>query len=173
MEEVLDYFDDKFKELQHSQARKSKREKSSSFRYTGNKFQYDFNEEVNEELHDLKNLVQEGSQRRSKASINSLIQKVEKRNKCIKIADRSGWDTVKEYLSDDLASDTEDEKKIHRAEKAALAKREINKQSFRYTPYNSVNKSPVTPTLASTVVIPPKPKPPSPRRQYSQGAHSG
>ena len=42
------------------------------------------------------------------------LEQFQKRKKCIKIADKSpaGWDTVKKYLSDELSSDSEDEKKI-------------------------------------------------------------
>ena len=57
---------------------------------------------------------------------------VKTRMKLIKVADRSqyGWSTVKEYEQDDLASDSEDEKRLTRSErqaerkvKALLAKR--------------------------------------------------
>ena len=43
----------------------------------------------------------------------------------IKIADRSknGWKIVEEYESDDLASDSEDERKLKRANEAASRKR--------------------------------------------------
>ena len=49
---------------------------------------------------------------------------LEKRNKLICIADCSpgGWGSVSEYLSDELASDSEDEKKLRAAENHALAK---------------------------------------------------
>lgn len=45
------------------------------------------------------------------------MEKVHKRNKCIKIADNSPkeWETVKDNLSDELASDSEDDKTIRSA----------------------------------------------------------
>ncbi|CAC5417612.1 unnamed protein product [Mytilus coruscus] len=47
-----------------------------------------------------------------------------KRNKHIRIADKSegGWQTVSEYLSDELASDSEDEKRIRAADSRAVKK---------------------------------------------------
>ena len=59
-----------------------------------------------------------------------------KRIKAIKIADKSdyGWATVTEYLSDELASDTEDEKRLYRSEKRAEKKykdrQRLRKQKF-------------------------------------------
>ena len=56
-----------------------------------------------------------------------------KQKKLLRIADREedGWEVVKCYLSDDLASDSEDEKQLSRACRQAAAnkkKREENKQ---------------------------------------------
>ena len=49
----------------------------------------------------------------------------------IKLVDKSefGWATVNEYLSDELASDSDDEKRIYRAERRA--ERKINKEKHR------------------------------------------
>ena len=46
---------------------------------------------------------------------------LKERQKLIRLADRSehGWGMVEEYMADDLAADSEDEKGIERAEKAA------------------------------------------------------
>ena len=51
-------------------------------------------------------------------AIEEGIALVSKRMKVIKIADNSqySWATVQEYLSDELASDSEDEKRLFREE---------------------------------------------------------
>ena len=71
--------------------------------------QYHFTIKLVEELENIKFLVSEGSVSRVKKKINKLVEEVQRRNKLIKLADRSppGWTTVQEYLSDDLASDSE------------------------------------------------------------------
>ena len=44
--------------------------------------------------------------------------------KLIRLADRENWDAVNEYLSDDLASDSADERDISKAIKSACSKAE-------------------------------------------------
>ena len=58
-----------------------------------------------------------------------MIKDLQKRIKLRKIAGKSlaRWDTVQEYLSDDLASDSEDDKKL----KAAAEARAIRKQKIK------------------------------------------
>ena len=60
---------------------------------------------------------------------------IKKRQKLIKIADknRDGWLVVQEYETDDLASDSEDEKKIRKAKAAAEKKRKEAKGSIGNT----------------------------------------
>ena len=51
-------------------------------------------------------------------------QLIARRQKLLKLADRSefGWAVVEEYIDDDLAEDSDDEKRIERAERAAERK---------------------------------------------------
>ena len=58
---------------------------------------------------------------KTKRSLDEGMKLVIHRQKLIKMADRSenGWRVVKEYESDSLAENEEDEKRIAKAEKAA------------------------------------------------------
>ena len=70
-----------------------------------------------------------------KVALESGTELVSKRVKAIKPADKSefGWATVNEYLSDELTSDSDDEKRIYRAE--GRAGRKINKEKRRLVRY--------------------------------------
>ena len=66
---------------------------------------------------------------------------IKKRQKLIKLADRTkdGWQVAQEYESDDLASDSEDEKRIRKAMSAVERKRkeakpQISNASKRFKP---------------------------------------
>ena len=71
-------------------------------------------------LSQFKNISQEGRQR------------IQKRQKLIKIADKSkdGWQFVAENESDELASGSEDEKRVKKAREAASHKRHQKEQLF-------------------------------------------
>ena len=57
--------------------------------------------------------------------VNDAKGMLKRRQKLIKIADRNkdGWKVVEEYESDDIASDSEDEKRLKRAKEAVGRKR--------------------------------------------------
>ena len=75
-------------------------------------------ESIEPNLSQIKKLSQEGRQR------------IRKRQKLIKIADKSrdGWQVVAEYESDELASGSEDEKLVNKAREAASRKRRQKEQ---------------------------------------------
>ena len=108
--------EEKGKQLERSA--KSNKE-AADVKYKGNRKQF----EVNLRLDNILAQIDESAD--SPADIHKLVAEgkeiIKKRQKLIKIADKNkdGWLVVQEYQSDDLASDSEDEKKIRKA-KAAL-----------------------------------------------------
>ena len=118
--------------------KKLKTETKSSFKFSSNKKQSEFNTETLEHVTQslycvdtLKSLVDlENSEIHQVSalilkldySLNAASKAIKPRNKLIRIADKSGagWAAVDDYLSDEVASGSEDEKKIRAAEQRAL-----------------------------------------------------
>ncbi|CAC5396799.1 unnamed protein product [Mytilus coruscus] len=122
-----DYFDSRIGRLK----RELKEEAASkSDKFSGNKVQFEFNSDIDHEISRIKRATESRNHDKIKDICYDLKDKIHKRNKCIKIADKSpaGWGTVKEYLSDDLASDTDDEKRIRSAESRALRAKKNREQ---------------------------------------------
>ena len=82
-------------------------------------------------------LIQECSISRASKVVKNMIEDLQKRNKLPKIADKSPaeWNTVQEYLLDDLASASEDDKKLKAAEARALGKQKfkVKKNCFFFS----------------------------------------
>ena len=89
----------------------------------GNGKQFGFNASVDAILTDITNKA--NSPDEVKRLANEGKEKIRKRQKLVKLADRNkdGWLVVQEYESDDLASNSEDEKKIKKARTAPEKKR--------------------------------------------------
>ena len=151
-EDLKPYFDQKFSHLKRelsdnqlksssSLVKKLKSETNLTFKFSGNKKQFEFNTETSELttqslsfVDSLKSLVDlENSENHEVSalilklddSLNAASKAIKRRNKLIRIADKSeaGWAAVDEYLSDEVASGSEDEKKIRAAEQRALRKK--------------------------------------------------
>ena len=152
LEDLRSYFDQKFSHLKRelsedqlksssSLVKKLKSESNLTFKFSGNKKQFDFNIETLEHItqslsfvDSLKSLVDLENPENHQVSalilklddsLNSASKAIKRRNKLIRIADKSeaGWAAVDEYLSDEVASGSEDEKKIRAAEQRALRKK--------------------------------------------------
>ncbi|XP_068751036.1 uncharacterized protein [Montipora capricornis] len=94
----------------------------------GNQQQLDHVHDVLETFDDATDTLKAGAHERVKRSLEEGTKLVSKRIKAIKLADKSefGWLTVNEYLSDELASDSDDEKRMYRSEKRA--ERKVNEK---------------------------------------------
>ena len=73
-----------------------------------------------------------------KSQLKEGMRAIACRQKRIKVADRSeyGWAVVKAYDNDELASNSEDEKQLFKAEKTV--EREVSKRKCRSTKGNQV-----------------------------------
>lgn len=132
----------------------------------GNKRQYEFNKSVEEQLDSI-------------ATANTLLEArtyaekglsiLSERQKLIKIADKHGWDTVNNYVSDPLAKDEADDKKLRKAVKEAEKSREKTKRekeaksrrsarsrlfTSNQSPFSSNRLGPLPSETSSRVVLP-------------------
>ncbi|KAH3739703.1 uncharacterized protein LOC127851564 [Dreissena polymorpha] len=71
---------------------------------------------------------------RAKSLIKSEVQALQQRNKLLMIADKHGWDTVREYDEHPLADNDDDDAKLRSAIECANRNR-------RFRPYDVSNRS--------------------------------
>ena len=110
-----------------SSVRHIKKEKDSyQFKKRGHRMQYEFNEDVTAKAESmLKKIPVAEGVKASLVNTKELLQQGKSllgtRQKYIKMADRSeqGWAVVQEYKADALVDNSDNEKKIEKAEKAA------------------------------------------------------
>ena len=102
---------------------------ASEFKFKGNRKQF----EVNAKLENLLSRIKASAD--DPAQVHSLSQEeqqiIQKRQKIIKIADRSKdrWLVVQEYESDDVVSNSEDENRLRKAKNVADKKRKDSDKS--------------------------------------------
>ena len=93
------------------------------FKNKGNQKRYEDNADILEKLEAAEEAIEKENIAKAKENISAGKQLLNKQQKYIRIADREeyGWEVVRHYISDDLASNSEDEKAISRARREALA----------------------------------------------------
>lgn len=136
MDEKLEQFQDEIRHGQEEAAsralKRARYDKPYTFRKRGNEEQANFNAKVDEAFaqaeSDLSAVEHSSSSTGAVQRIKEAIKKgrslLEERQKLIRLADRSehGWGVVDEYTADDLAEESNDEKRIEKAERAAERK---------------------------------------------------
>ena len=100
--------------------KRMKLEKVPSFKKKSHEVQYRFNEEVRSKFEAAKTAISEAppAVEKAKTALEEGEKLITERQKLIRIADRSehGWATVEEYEDDELAEDSDDEKRLVKAE---------------------------------------------------------
>ena len=136
IEDRLGGFAKRFSEENSStveQAVKKARRESYTCKRKGNQQQLDHAVQVLDKFDEASDALKAKSYDKVKAALDSGTEVVSKRIKVIKMADKSefGWSTVNEYLSDELASNSDDEKRMYRAERRAERKTKDKRRRFR------------------------------------------
>ena len=96
---------------------------SSELQFKGNRKQFELNANLSRILTHISANVDNPAEIQKSLEEGQLL--IKKRQKLIKLADRTkdGWQVAQEYESDDLASDSADEKRIRKAKSAVERKR--------------------------------------------------
>ena len=123
---------------------------SKDFKKAGNEIQYLFNQELEGTIEDCIEFIEHENKVSTTKSLKDCLQLIRKRQKLIKIADKSefGWLAAREYDEDEIASNSDDDKRLKKAEKAAMAKykrnsqRNVRRLDARYSGFNSKPYSP-------------------------------
>ena len=121
-------------EYNEAVTKKLKTENIPDLKRPGNKAQFKANNEILQKIENSLEAIDSNKLKKAKECLEEGKKLVLKRQKLIKIADREddGWEVVKCYVSDDLASDSDDEKQLLRARKEAATrkKKAATKKSF-------------------------------------------
>ena len=106
-----------------SESTSKKQKPDPTFKAQGNKVRYEANEEIKDKIAQAVKAIDSKDLEVAKAALEQGTKLVDKQQKLIRLADREehGWEVVRHYLSDELASDSDDEKAIAKARRAALA----------------------------------------------------
>ncbi|CAG2247361.1 unnamed protein product [Mytilus edulis] len=105
----------------------------NTFKFKGNQLQFELNSDIQDSISTAIGYIEKNRPKKAVRVLEDSSVQLKKRNKLIRIADKSegGWRTVNEYLSDEVASDSEDEKRIRAADNRAVKKIKAEKTDKR------------------------------------------
>ena len=116
---MFDYFDKKFEGMQaqidkNMEAAKKYKPDGHDIKGKDNKDQFYFNTEISFAIQECQQQISRGNIEDLPANLTSIATKLKKRNKLIKLANRSpaGWSIVQEYEQEPMGSDSNDAQKV-------------------------------------------------------------
>ena len=110
----MNYVDKRFerieKKLQHPSNKNFKIDDTFKFKHRGNRIQFEFNQQILKIVENLSSALNNDDINEANDLCGDLTTKLKRRNKLIKMADRSvlGWGTVAEYEADPIVSDSDE-----------------------------------------------------------------
>ena len=104
----------------------------TQMKFEGNQKQFELNAQI-DSVFDRIHLANDSKNMQVDDLVDEGKELIPKRQKLIRIADKSAdaWKVVDEYVSDELASSSEDEKRLKKAKEAASRKRRQPTQGCR------------------------------------------
>ena len=95
---------------------------AEKLKFAGNKDQFIFDSELCGTLHEVSNLLAAKKTEKAEENLAELSKNLKHGHKISKLADKSeaDWLAVNQYQTEELASDSEDEKRIRKAKEGAL-----------------------------------------------------
>ena len=115
----------------HQSKHLERQSEGRQLKFEGNKDQFLFNAELQEHIEISSGLLKQADISGALEKLETAQRSIHNRQKKIKLADKSeaGWLAVKEYEAEDLASNSEDEKRIKKAQASALRKESKQRQT--------------------------------------------
>ena len=132
IEDLKSFFDKKFDEIAAKVSAPKVQVKSITLKRTSNQDQLDHAQDLLINVKSARLALSEGKQESAETFLERSEVAITKRIKLIRLADKSpnGWETVRCYESDTLADDSDDDKRIKKAEADASRKRKIREDSL-------------------------------------------
>lgn len=142
LNQLKDYFDLQFAALKRdfkrdtewiedSVSKKVKRVHTLNLKKASNRIQFEFNSSILDTVASIEKAIKLREADKALDFVKELKVSIEHRNKLIRIADSSeaGWGTIAEYENLDVADNSDDDRRIRRAEERAKKKAEIKSAS--------------------------------------------